>query len=134
MREIKAPRAWYKPLGIMIQPEEVESINFETKVIGVYMQMDGKGFHRLRLSDFEVMWPTGLKDHNGQEIYEGDIVRFKADPPFTFDYVREVEYVDAFFATKNQENKRYDLLSKHSMSVSYIIGNHWEHPHLLKEG
>ena len=69
MRDVKAPRAWYKPLGVMIQPENVESINFDTKVIGVYMKMDGKGFHRLRLSDFELMWPTGVK-----KTFEGDIL------------------------------------------------------------
>lgn len=72
---IKAPRAWYKPLGVMIQPESVESINFETKVIGVYMEMDGRGFHRLRLSDFELMWPVGMPDMNGKAIYQKDIMK-----------------------------------------------------------
>jgi hypothetical protein len=75
MRDIKAPRAWYKPLGIMIQPEHVESINFDTKVIGVYLNMDGKGYHVLRLSDFELMWPTGLPDRDGKEIFEDDLCR-----------------------------------------------------------
>ncbi|WDZ63674.1 YopX family protein [Paenibacillus polymyxa] len=74
-REIKAPRAWYKPLGVMIQPEHVESINFDTKTIGVYLNMDGRGYHRLRLSDFELMWPTGRKDRNSKAIYDVDVLK-----------------------------------------------------------
>lgn len=75
---IKAPRAWYKPLGVMIQPESVESINFETKVIGVYLEMDGRGFHRLRLSDFEIMQYAGFHDDSDDqvEVFDGDVVQF----------------------------------------------------------
>jgi hypothetical protein len=76
---IKAPRAWYKPLGVMIQPEKVESINFETKVVGVYLEMDGRGFHRLRLSDFELMFYAGFHDDSDDpvEVFQGDVVQFE---------------------------------------------------------
>ncbi|MBP1308800.1 hypothetical protein JOD82_001820 [Paenibacillus sp. 1182] len=75
MREIKAPRAWYKPLGVMIHPKSVVSINFDTDTVGVYMEIDYKGFHRLRLSDFELMWSTGLPDRKAVEIYDGDLCK-----------------------------------------------------------
>ncbi|WP_274362731.1 YopX family protein [Paenibacillus thermotolerans] len=74
MREFKF-RAWYKPLGEMVLPDRLESINFETKVLGVYLPIDNKGFNKLRLSDFELLQFTGLKDKNGKEIYDGDIVK-----------------------------------------------------------
>ncbi|MBT2759989.1 YopX family protein [Paenibacillus sp. ISL-20] len=76
MKEMKI-RAFYKPLKLMLRPDQIESINFDTKVLGVYMEMDGRGYHRLRMSDFEIMWYAGLSDCNGKEIYERHEVKFR---------------------------------------------------------
>lgn len=69
-------RAFYKPLKKMIQPEQLESINFDTKIVGVYMPHEGRGYHKFRLSDFVLMQYTGVHDDtdNQVELYDGDIV------------------------------------------------------------
>ncbi|WP_447579949.1 YopX family protein [Acinetobacter baumannii] len=64
MREIKF-RAWLPTNNRMYEFDENESL--------------GDHFNRLiyGFGKFELMQYTGLKDKNGKEIYEGDIVRWK---------------------------------------------------------
>jgi uncharacterized phage protein (TIGR01671 family) len=64
MREIKF-RAWHKTLKEMLP-------NIQN-----HIGNDGWGFGQL-LNDpnVEIMQYTGLKDRNGVEVYEGDIVRY----------------------------------------------------------
>lgn len=64
MREIKF-RAWEKNLKEIIQ---VYNIDFENRLI------NKDGVWRM-FNEIELMQYTGLKDKNGREIYEGDIVR-----------------------------------------------------------
>ncbi len=70
MREIKF-RAWDKKNNKFLSPCNVHiSGNNE-----LYWSV---GFKESLMDSeqFDVVWFTGLKDNNGKEIYEGDIVRF----------------------------------------------------------
>lgn len=133
-REIKAPRAWYKPLGVMVHPEQVELINYETKVIGI--NIVGRGYEQLRLSDFDLSHLIGTI--NEQEMSTGDIVEVACDC--------DCEYGCGHSATKYELvwHDRYlqygfqrfdEFLPLDYFDENYVlkVGNRWEYPELIKE-
>ena len=126
MREIKF-RAYWMPGKVMISSQHIESINFETKVLGVYHPIGDIGFHRLRISDFNIMQFTGLLDKNGKGIYEGDILSNGQH----IDWI--VNYKNASFSVYHVDSITSDTwcLKKGMAESREIIGNIHENPELL---
>ena len=77
-----------------------------------------------------IMQYTGLKDKNGKEIYEGDIVEYSRNfPPIL------VEWDDNIVGFKpfcKYDSDCYGVPKKEDHSVYKIIGNVYENPELLK--
>ncbi|MEK4263646.1 YopX family protein [Paenibacillus sp. FSL L8-0499] len=76
---------------------------------------------------FNVMQYTGLKDKNGKEIYEGDIIDFH----WTEDKDRGVaEFVDGCFKiTKMKRHTPIPLFLRYP--THEVIGNIYENPELI---
>jgi uncharacterized phage protein (TIGR01671 family) len=64
-RQIKAPRAW----------DDVAKRMMYVEIIEQFDDMLGFRFDHFETDRPIYMWPTGLHDRNGKEIYEGDILQ-----------------------------------------------------------
>jgi hypothetical protein len=130
MREIKF-RAWLKEEKKMVN---VETIDFTDKSIQYLEKNEFINAYLLRrmiFDDIELMQYTGLKDKNGKEIYEGDILFFRDE---NMKYV--VVWQDAAFIIKSIEIRKYSekmCWLDDTEICCEIVGNIYENKKLLEE-
>ena len=129
MREIKF-RAWHEE-----RKEMYDNITFNN--FDGYYLISGD----CNIDDLKFMQYTGLKDKNGKEIYEGDILNVKttfennmADKRFQDKTICTVSFGTGCFIKKETYENLYDVICSIVLKdIDYeIIGNIHENPELLK--
>jgi uncharacterized phage protein (TIGR01671 family) len=125
MRTIKF-RAWDKVDKKMFYPKGFD----ETMVIqlsGVLGQFNGKTYDTVT-DYFILMQFTGLKDKNGKEIYEGDLIKLESFIDEK-DFIVPVVFKDGIFEAKGSGL----LVHAISMNNGVVVGNIYEHKNLLND-
>lgn len=129
-------RAWKK----YDSPEmfrDIAFIDFNKKLLGVNYKVS-KLTTRLdieTLDKFILMQSTGLKDKNGVEIYEGDVINCRNSfrNPMTgsgsLSINRDFKII---FENGEFKAKGFDIRLKNILSYSEVIGNIYENPELLE--
>ena len=136
-------RAWYVLAEEMI--DEILMISFVRKeIIGKFS--DGSTSVPLKFEDKRngedvvLMQSTGLKDKNGKEIFEGDVVKRYRSPFFKAKWEYQIETVIKEKASlllgrefgKNFGTIPFDSPFAESVLLE-VIGNIYENPELLEE-
>lgn len=121
MRTIKF-RAWDKEREFMYEPLDLEEIYCDAFFYKLgRICLDEDNFPNLITMQY-----TGLKDKNGQEIYEGDILTIWID-----NHKQKPKYIVEDMRELYHELERDD--SYYRIQKCEVIGNIYENPELLEE-
>ena len=122
-------RAWHNELGRMMsiknmwfQDSRIEELELNDAVMN--------GHITAYPDEIELMQSTGLKDKNGKEIFEGDIL--KSNKYTTSVFYERGAYCVKFCRTTNT-TVTMNVISFIEKYKTKIIGNIYENPELLED-
>ncbi|EGQ1195558.1 YopX family protein [Enterococcus faecalis] len=130
-------RAWDKNTNDMV---DVKTIDLEKDgSIGCIVDYNGIN---LDMTECVIMQSTGLKDKNGVEIFEGDILKIiEVTNEGISEYITDVIWEDCSFVFKSEGVDYYDSFlgafsgdpnKTYPLFELLVIGNVWDNPELLE--
>lgn len=131
----------------MFYQEDIDYIDINNEI--AYINQDGGGYDYLIdfvYGDGKLMQYTGLKDKNGKEIYEGDILRCKCLKKCKLDSCAEkvIQYKNSIiewwesgcnlgYRLRDSKGKTMMIKPTHLRTMEVeVIGNIYENPELLE--
>lgn len=134
-------RAWLPTLKWMCS---VSAILFDEKSIDVYKTDDAERVTEMNVHQNEValMQSTGLKDKNGVEIFEGDVVTRNGGFPsvvkfgswvYEEDFGAKARNVGFYIDSSYTDEEWLQSIDYEDISKNYeIVGNIYENPELME--
>ena len=129
-------RVWIKTEKRMIETDDLLGIDYENKEIvtqQVYFENglpDDRDIYCYDFDEIELMQSTGLKDKNGKEIFEGDIVKMAKDVYSEPTYYEVVRHRGGAYRLESKQHG-CELWLRHADCE--IVGNVYENPELLED-
>lgn len=124
-------RAWDKEFKEMVQ---VDALVFEEQLIKATYK--NGNVVKEDLKNYVLMQSTGLKDKNGKEIFEGDIIAIEVEDieaPINAKVFcnNEIGVLMFHVFEDNEDVPMVELLEDNSVAFA-VAGNIWEHPELAE--
>ena len=127
-------RAWDKNLKTMYEVDDIMSIDFGKSEISVKTLFFFFSNY-YKFDDIVLMQSTGLKDENGKEIFEGDIVKVTDGdertnfPDGGIGTICGLDGIFMWYIDGQVHNGLFDISQEYYIEV---VGNIYENPELLE--
>lgn len=134
MREIKF-RAWDKINKKFWSKDDERKVFFPiTDDMIMYFNFENDYYEEILDKNIEILQYTGLKDKNGKEIYEGDILKYKDPYDKRFKHISPVEYLktQASFGILDIYGNTIPLYKLTANNYLQVVGNIYENKDLLE--
>ena len=136
MERVMIPRyrAWDKNLKTMYEVDDIMSIDFGKSEISV-KTLFFERTNYYKFDDIVLMQSTGLKDENGKEIFEGDIVKVTDGdertnfPDGGIGTICGLDGIFMWYIDGQVHNGLFDISQEYYIEV---VGNIYENPELLE--
>ena len=115
--------------------DNLTSIDICKETITITNFYNYEDVYRFEDEEVKLMQYTGVKDKNGKEIYEGDIIKYKFPYDTRLKHISPVKFLEteASFGIKDRYGNEIPLYTISANNYFEVIGNIYKNKNLLEE-